>query len=38
MVAGEVKNLSSETAKATAEVSEAVKDLQRRTERIEALL
>lgn len=38
VVAGEVKTLSTETAKATAVVSEVVKDLRRRAERIESLL
>ena len=38
VVAGEVKSLSAETAKATAVVSEVVKDLRRRAERIEELL
>lgn len=38
VVAGEVKSLSAETAKATAVVSEVVKDLRQRAERIKALL
>jgi|TARA_B100000315_G_C14462617_1_gene534448 hemoglobin-like flavoprotein len=38
VVAGEVKALSAQTSKATAEVSDVVKNLRRRLERIEALI
>ncbi len=38
MVAGEVKNLANQTAKATAEVSEVVTELQSRAKNISAML